>query len=453
MRSLNLYITLSILIFWTSIVYSQVNKGSYKPDNLANVENYLEKINSDFIDKIDGDHSPKIKKVFKNRDEKVIKAIRDSTYYFNATLQTNLNTILENIYEANPTIDHQDYSFFIKNSIIPNAACFGDGMFEVNLGLFTTLIYDDEIAFVLCHEIAHKLLEHSLKKVTRHVSTLNSKETKKRVRKLKRQKYGQTRAALSVIDEFSIDILDFSKEIEAEADSLGYVLFSNTNYNLSNAVSSLEKIKLEDGDMLFAFDVKIDSVFNFDSYPFKEYWLEKETSLFVVSEKIDEFKLSSDTLETHPEIDYRMRKLQENKVLKKSMQASSNLNMLEISKIAEIQSIEYTIDLNYLDLAIYQLITKFKKQKITKDYYYFKMVELLQQIYIAKDNHELGKYVPTVSTFSDEIILNEIRLFLHNIELSEIAKLSRSFCEANKDKLSSRRKEFTSIHNYFNNLN
>ncbi|MCL6295555.1 M48 family metalloprotease [Jejuia spongiicola] len=423
---------LSVFIFLCSInfINGQEVLTQYIPNNLDSLKTYLKQINSKHIKKINGEFSSKIKKVYKNRDEKVLESIEDSTYVFNPEINKNLGLILQHIYKSNPDIDSKDFYFFIKNSIVPNAACYGDGMFEINLGLFTKLESEDELTFVICHEIAHKLLNHSLKNVSKSIALINSKQTKKKVRDIKKNKYGQTRAALSVIDELNIDMLDYSKEVEAEADSLGFILFSKTKYEKFRALSSLEKLKKVD-EMILHHDVKLDSVFNFKNYPFQPYWLKETTSLFDTNKEINEFSLLSDTLKTHPEIEFRVEKLIKSfNIERKEVDFKKSKDLFfDIKQISHLQSIQFTLDLKLFDVTIYQLIEKYNNKKIDEDYYYTKMIEALQCIYQAKKNHELGKHVPLKNSFSDEKQLNKIRLFLHNLELNEVKKMGLAFCD------------------------
>lgn len=443
----------ALFIIITGCVHAQDDLTEYIPKNQDSLKLYLKQINVEHIQRIDGEFSGKIKKLYKDRDEKVIKAIEDSTYVFNADLKKNLDLVLHHIYQTNPEINSSDYYFFVNNSTIPNASCYGNGMFEINLGLFTRLDSEDELAFVICHEIAHKLLDHSLKGIHNAMAAVNSKATKDKVKKLKKIKYGQTRAALSVIDELNIDLLDYSKEVEAEADSLGYLLYSKTKYSKNQALSSLEKLKRVD-EMVFHHDVKLDSVFNFDSYPFQMYWLKETTSLFDIDKKINEFELASDTLKTHPEIEFRVHKLRNEFAIEKE---SSNIklpetNFKDIKQFAHIQSIDYTYDKNYLDFAMYLLIEKIENNHIQKEYYSSKMAMVLKRLYEAKQTHEIGKYVPLNNNFSDEKQLNTIRLFLHNLELNEIKKIGLEFCKTNQV-YAMQNKEFEEIYTFFKNIN
>jgi len=442
--------TILLIIFATNLLLSQNVNNEYIPKYKDSIKSYFERINKKQIKSISGPFSSKIKEVYKDRDKKNYKKLEDSLFLFNSDIQKHLSIVLNNIYKSNPEIEPLDFAFFIKNSPIANAACYGDGMFEINLGLFNDLESDDELAFVICHEIAHHLLKHSIRNVTNSVSNINSSETKKKVKKIKRSKYGRTRAALKIIDQLSTNILNYSKETEAEADSLGYALYSKTKYSKPKAISALNKLRRVD-DMVLYHNIKLDSVFSFPNYPFKDYWMKEKTSLFQTDEVINEFALKSDTLKTHPEIGFRIEKLKNsnasiNSEGKKAMYSS----IKEIKKRSHLKSIEYTIHKKKLDLAIYLLIEKFEKNLINKEEYYTLMAKVLYEIYWAKKNHELGKYVQQKNSFSKEKQLNKIRLFLNNLELKEVKKIGFAFCQANKDNTNNN-KDFNKIFTFFKN--
>ncbi len=448
-----LYFTLVITSLSFLCVQAQENTAnSYIPENFEALKTYIENTNRTHINRIEGKYSSKIKKAFKNQDEKMIEAINDSSYFFHPTIKSNLDAVLQNIYDANPEIDSRDFYFFIKNNVIPNAACYGDGRYEINLGLFTSCKTDDELAFIICHEIAHLVLEHSLKSVTKRYEDLNSKETRKKVSEIKRQRYGRTKAGRLLVDELYIDMLDHSKHSETQADSLGYVLFSKTTYQKNAAVTSLKRLSNED-DIYFDYDVKLDSVFNFKEYPFKSFWLEEETSLFDTDEEIDEFRLSSDTIRTHPEIQSRIDKLKKEFNIKSNDATAHTKNHLDAIKTVIVpQSVQYTIDLKILDLSIYLLIQQFSEELITPEEYYGTMVNVLKQIYVARKNHKLGKYVYQQNSFSDEKTLNDIRRFIHNLELSEIKKIGQAFCNTHSSKITNN-EDFKEAFQFFKDLN
>lgn len=435
------------LLFVVLISGAQNIRNEYLSENKDSIKAYFSKINKEQINKINGSHSSQIKEIFEKSHERNIIKLEDSVFLFNSEIHKHLNSILDEVYISNPEIDSKEFSFFINNSHSPNAACYGNGMFEVNLGLFNELETDDELAFVICHEIAHYVLEHSFKSIIKSVTDLNSKETKKKIRILKRKRYGRTRAAISVIDDLNTNFLNYSKEVEAEADSLGYIYYNKTKYNKSFAISALKKLKRVN-NMSMPHNIKIDSIFNFDNYPFKKFWLEESVSIFNSNEVINDFSLNSDTISTHYGIDYRIKALNKEFNIDTSDNDVSYSSLKRIKTISHFKSVNYLIQKRFFDLAMYLIVEKFENNLITEEQYYSSMANILKEIYVTKKNHSFGKYVEPASSFSSEKELNKIRLFLNNTELKEIGEIGLNFCNTNINKVNDNR-DFMEVLNYF----
>ena len=88
--------TIFIFIFFVVAGYLQAQNNSFEyiPKNLDSLKVYLKAINSNQIERTTGEFSSKIKKLLKDRDEKVVKSIEDSIYVFNSSIRKNLNNIL-----------------------------------------------------------------------------------------------------------------------------------------------------------------------------------------------------------------------------------------------------------------------------------------------------------------------------------------------------------------------
>ena len=96
-------------------------------------------------------------RIILERKKSFIEGIQDSTYVFDETINKYLNSILKEIYFGNKELKSKDFYFFLDKSPIPNATCYGNGIFTINLGLFNFVHSDDELAFIICHEFAHEV--------------------------------------------------------------------------------------------------------------------------------------------------------------------------------------------------------------------------------------------------------------------------------------------------------
>src|SRR5690606_26495016 len=132
------------------ITYSYFNNTDSK------IDAYFETITQKQLNNIEKDYKKQRKEFYKNQLKGLQKDIEDNAFIYNRDLYTRTQTIFDVIFKANPELQNEDFKFLIYRSIFPNAAAYGNGFFTINLGLFTLLDSDDEIAFVICHELAHQ---------------------------------------------------------------------------------------------------------------------------------------------------------------------------------------------------------------------------------------------------------------------------------------------------------
>ena len=90
---------------------------------------------------------------------------RNRDYTFTSEFDKEVNEILAELKKNNPQIP-QNLKVLIAKDNMPNAFCLPDGTFIINMGLFNWMENKDQVAGVICHEIAHNVLEHSLKTVS-----------------------------------------------------------------------------------------------------------------------------------------------------------------------------------------------------------------------------------------------------------------------------------------------
>lgn len=423
---------LAFFLFCSSFCFAQKVEFKYLPTNKDSVVQYINAIHGKKIAKFGDSYKKLIAQNITERQKQFIEKINDSSFIFNKKITSYLNSIAKEIYNSNPGLERKDFYFFVEKSQIPNAACYGNGVFTVNLGLFNFINSDDELAFILCHEMAHYYLEHNDKGLLRYFETINSNEVKKKVKEVKNTQYGKRKAYSEMMDELSFNFLKRSQSVEIEADSLGLLLFKKTKFNINASTSSLKSLEKAD-DAIFNQESKLRQYLNFENYPFKEAWLAKEETLFDLTKRSDDFVKDSDSISTHPAIPLRIEKL--NAMINKSGNTNevNSVSLDEIKKITAHISINNFIDSNQIDLAFYQCLLMYNQQLIDKKEYVSTMSKLLKRTYELKNNHTFGKYVSPVYPFSDELHLNEIKLFLNNIELKNVKKIGLHFCLANEE--------------------
>ncbi len=439
---------LFLVLLFPSFLISQENiyKPVFKPSYKDRVEALLRVKQTYVLKNIEGSHKNKIKKHFQERDENVLKKIEDSVFIFNKEYTSFLEVTLNKIYEANPLLKNKGYQFFFNKEPFPNAASFGNDVFMLNTGLFLFLESEDEFAFIICHEIAHQVLNHVNKGITEYVHKVNSKEVKKEIKNVSLTIYGKNKAAMNLQKKIVFNFLKKSRQKELQADSLGLEFYKKTIYNSEAALTALEKLK-KSNDGLFANKIKIDSLLNFKEYRFKEFWLEEEDTFFDTNENKDDYSYHKDSLKSHPAIKDRIR------VIKSKITDASKTNQknfIKIKEFAKYQQVVSLLDANQIDFAFYKLLEEIQYKKATKQSY-IQLSTALKKLYMLKESHNLGEYVPQNNPFAKEKNINNIRQFLHNIELKEIKNIGFYYCKKHSEALM-KSKEFSENINFFNTL-
>lgn len=438
-----------LFILWFCSIQGQKKDFSYSPNNVDSIENYLNKVTNNKILSFEIKQQKRVKEILLERKTHFLKSIKDSTFIFDEKIHTYLNKILAEIYHSNPQIQTQDFYFLINKSLIPNAACYGNGIYTVNLGMFNLIKTDDEMAYIICHELSHHILKHNDKSLENYIKTFSSKDVKQQINTASNKKYGRRSAITSLLKDLKFNFMKRSRIAETQADSLGYILFNRTKYNKHASVDILKKLDLSD-EMIFNNPTNLKTHFSFEQYPFKESWIEKEDKIFNLSESANDLQIDKDSIKTHPDIPLRIEKLNRNNII---VASNSNTNEIEsIQKRTYENSIQIFSDDLKLDFTLYQLLSLHEKGLLDDKKYINEVANLLKKLYDLKEKHLFGKYISPLNSFSEENSINEIRLFLNNLELKNIKKIGYYFCKKN-ELLSKNDPEFQDSYNFFKNLN
>lgn len=439
------------LLFDVAFCFSQTGTNHYLPAHKDSLVAYINAISDKKIAKFGNQYKKDIKEIVLDRKKNFLKRIDDSIYIFDPKISTYLKSVLREIYSANPKLITNDFYFFLDRAPWPNAASYGNGIFEVNLGLFNFVDTDDELAFMLCHEIAHLELDHSDKAMLSEIETLKSKAVKRKISQVNRQQYGKRKAFYDLVGQLEYNFMKRNRAVELQADSLGLAMFRKTKFNKAASVSALHRLQLSDS-IVFNEDSKIREQLNFEHYPFKEGWMQKDQTLFDTKESADDYAFNQDSLKTHPDIPLRIAKLKAllNDPAPDEIPAQERFR--QIKQYVSLVTVQSLLDDKRLDFALYQTLVLFNKNAIDQKTYCLLMGQLLQKVYELKGNHRFGKYVSQVSTFSEEQYLNEVKQFLHNVEMKHLKKIGLNFCQKYAQVMQDDT-DFAAITSYFNKLN
>ena len=205
---------------------------------------------------------------------------------FNDPISNYLNEIYQKIKASNPILSDKNIRFYTSKSTIINAYTTHAGIIFFNVGLIAKLKTEDEIAYIMCHEISHFLKKHNIKQYTFNEELASNKRL---YRKMDWEDKMFSKA-------------NYSQQHEMEADSMGLVLFANCPYNIEASVDALNNLKT----YRLPFDRKAElkkTVFENQHISFPE-----QSLIVLDSITVEEYEHDAE-LSTHPEVQTRVDSL------------------------------------------------------------------------------------------------------------------------------------------------
>lgn len=446
------FLIITLLLFNPVLFFAQTSMAvRYEPFSKDSLVNFINRVSDKKITKFNSKYKKDVKAILLDRNERMVEKIKDSGFIFDSKINQYVGKIFKEISASNPSIVPSDFYFLVDKSGVPNASCYWNGIFTINLGLLNFIQSDDELAAVIAHEIAHYQLNHSENSMLRNLDLLHSKQTKKKAKAINRAHYGKNRAYLDLMEELNYNFTKRSRKDELQADSLGFVFFKKTRFQKRAFVTALENLKNADS-IVFNENAQLKVHFNFESYPFKEAWLVKDEALFNIKESASDYKFDKDSMKTHPDIPLRIEVIKKMLIGTDSESKSSNDSLPEIKKRASLLVVQSAIDAKQIDFALYQTLVLYNRKEVDEKTFCAITAKLLQSIYQLKEQHKFGRYISTMSAFSDEVNLDELRQFLHNLELKNIRKIGMNFCQKHADVMGND-SDFIQVKSYFNQLN
>ncbi|MFZ6050667.1 M48 family metalloprotease [Halocola ammonii] len=365
-----------------------------------------------------------------NRKEMVERMKERSSLMTSDSSGVVLKEMLSHIVASNPGLLTKEYQIFILRTFRVNAFNMGGGVVFISEGLLSHVRSLDEIAFVICHELAHDIEQHTIHSARKRAQILTDKSFKKEVRRIKRMKYNQS----SAISEFSLslqaDIYEKSVDKELQADSLGLQLFLNTDYDYSKVIDVMNTLSLSDWP-IYRDSIQLDKHLSFDDFPFQDDWTKThyETDIGGNLEKLYEIP---DSLKTHPDTELRIEEIAKtlNLELKEAPADSFYTDLKNLSPTllrARFEMLHLLAKYDNRDYQLYhslQLLEHFPENQYLKN----SVAEALYEIYAAALEHEFSAVVNMPSS-QYHPAFNQIVNFLHSIRTSEIKELAKIYAK------------------------
>lgn len=434
---------------WAQKVYEPL------PLKVENKEGHLQEI-SDYeslmTDKAPREYRREFKKFYEGQYG-FMQGLMDIGYFVHDdSLYQYIDGIFDHIKAGNPLLSNLKTRFFITVDPSPNASSIGEGSFLINIGLLRRMENEGQLAFVLCHELAHFYLNHTEKGFIKHLNLINSEEFKEKEKEIKKSKYGRLSKSMNLYKGYTYDTRKHSRDNESQADSLGLVFMKNTDYQLSASISTLMLLDTID-HYKYQKEIDLKRWFDFEQYSFKSRWLTVEQTMFGGRVENEDNFFDTDSIKTHPDCEVRWNTL--NGYIRPFGPTTGRRLFVRDSAYfhQKFRKFDYEFIQGWIHLEEYGRGMFFTLKQLENNpddpFLLGALMEIMRRIHKLQKDHILSDHVQKPSS-DHEKEYRQILEFLENIRLSELAKLGYYFMEKRPD-LATRSETALYSHIYFSN--
>ncbi|WP_228445906.1 M48 family metalloprotease [Chryseobacterium gleum] len=373
-----------------------------------------------------GKTGSELSKIYKEFGTDFEKQVKNKDFIFKSEFEASIQSMIQRLKKNNPKIP-QDLKILIAKDNTPNAYCLADGTFVINMGLYSWLNNEEQIAAVISHELGHKIEEHSLKTFLKIIE--QDKQDKIVVENIKStttsRSQSQNQKAFDIFKNTVYKKGVERRQSEMQADSLGYVIFRNSDFKKAEFVNALQR--LQDFDTISPRELKVETykkLFNLPKQAFNEKWMEKE-DFSLYNYNFYKEKLNKDSLASHPEVSRRIEMLKRTFAELKTPAASEKPTDLFVAlqKTARMEILPNYFHSEDYGLGIYATM-QFLQDEEEEKYYKSWLGKCFAKIYEARKNYNLNRYLDRIEPKNQSESYQQFLNFMWNLSLEEIKNIA-----------------------------
>jgi predicted Zn-dependent protease len=187
---------------------------------------------------------------YKLRKEYFIEMLHDGDLIVSGELYNYVQSLLDKI---TASVNIPNKKVFIVRDYSPNAFNMGDDNIFIHLGLIYYSNSEDELAFIIAHELGHNELGHYDESVLHYAELEHNDSINKRISKIKKSEYG----GVSAINKLMIPLL-IADKVSSRKDE-----YAADEYALNSAIEigyDLTKV-IEIYDIFENYGTQVDTIF------------------------------------------------------------------------------------------------------------------------------------------------------------------------------------------------
>lgn len=365
-------------------------------------------------------------KIYKEFGTDFEDQVKNKDFVFKSEFDAVIKSLVQRLRKNNPKVP-QDLKILIARDNTPNAYCLADGTFVINMGLYNWMDNEAQVAGVISHELGHKIEDHTLKSVLNIVQ--QNKLDKTTVQNIKettdRQSQGRNEKAFDILKNRIYKKSVEKRNLEIQADSLGYVIFKNSDFKKNEFINALQK--LQTFDTISPRELKVETykkLYDLPKQAFKDKWLKKE-DFSLYNYNFYKEKLNKDSLASHPEMVKRLERLKKTfPELNTSVKAEKPSEAYSaLKKTARMEILPNFFHSEDYGLGIYTAM-QFLQDGEEEQYYKGWLGKCFTKIYEARKNYNLNRYLDRVEPKNQSESYQQFLNFMWNLSLEEIKNIS-----------------------------
>lgn len=365
-------------------------------------------------------------KIYKEFGTDFEDQVKNKDFVFKSEFDAVIKSLVQRLRKNNPKVP-QDLKILIARDNTPNAYCLADGTFVINMGLYNWMDNEAQVAGVISHELGHKIEDHTLKSVLNIVQ--QNKLDKTTVQNIKettdRQSQGRNEKAFDILKNRIYKKSVEKRNLEIQADSLGYVIFKNSDFKKNEFINALQK--LQTFDTISPRELKVETykkLYDLPKQVFKDKWLKKE-DFSLYNYNFYKEKLNKDSLASHPEMVKRLERLKKTfPELNTSVEAEKPSEAYSaLKKTARMEILPNFFHSEDYGLGIYTAM-QFLQDGEEEQYYKGWLGKCFTKIYEARKNYNLNRYLDRVEPKNQSESYQQFLNFMWNLSLEEIKNIS-----------------------------
>lgn len=358
---------------------------------------------------------------------------KEKAFIIEPFVKRYLQSIIDTVAARNKL--NQKFEVVCTRFLEVNAYNMGDNKLYVNIGLLRRLENESQLAFLLCHELAHQLLSHVQENFIQLRTKAKDKTIKKELKDINKAKYNKLDRTVQIAKRENYSFGKYSRVKERSADSLAAILLTETDYDAREGISLMRILEKSDTDLT---RINYPELFKGDSVSILPEWMAPRKELLDFGRKsIIEF--DKDSMRTHPDIPNRIRMIEEQLKSMKSVLNGKQLFVQDkqlfdsIRTMAMLEEVEVFVKFKRYGAMVYYGLAAL--QKLPDNVYLHKNVAIaLNHLQKAVKTHTSQDFVPLESEDLPEAY-NQFLRIMDRTTYTDFRKLVYQYLQNNKNRI------------------